>query len=117
MKVSEELFASEDLTQLSCINCGACCATYRVSFYWAEADANSIPDHYVQPLTAVHACMCGTNQTQPRCAALEGKIGDQVACSIYQHRPSPCHELQAGDEKCLRARAKHGLIKVRESTT
>jgi Fe-S-cluster containining protein len=92
-----------------CVACGACCAAFRVSFYWAEAEANGLPPHMVQALNAVIACMAGTNQATPRCAALEGEIGESVACGAYEQRPSPCREVEVGDEQCAKARARHGL--------
>jgi Fe-S-cluster containining protein len=90
-----------------CTTCGACCATYRVSFYWAEAEP--LPAALTRPLGRWYACMAGTEQPQPRCAALAGEIGGPVACTVYDQRPSPCRELQPGDDKCRRARARHGL--------
>lgn len=92
-----------------CMACGACCAAFRVSFYWAEAEATGLPPDMMQPLNAVMACMAGTNQASPRCAALEGKIGVRVACGTYEQRPSPCRGVDVGDEKCSKARARHGL--------
>ena len=53
--------------------------------------------------------MQGTWSNSPRCVALSGEIGQQVACTIYPLRSSTCHALQAGDAQCLRAREKHGL--------
>ncbi len=90
-----------------CLNCGACCAHFRVSFYWAEAEA--LDPALTEPLSPHLSCMRGTNQREPHCAALRGAIGGATACGIYEDRPSPCRELQAGDDKCLRARAHHGL--------
>lgn len=92
-----------------CLACGACCAAFRVSFYWAEAEAYGLPPDMVQPLNAVMACMAGTNRAIPRCAALQGEIGERVACRAYGQRPSPCREVEAGDDKCARARARHGM--------
>lgn len=82
---------------------------YRVSFYWAEMEARSIPDKLVEKLTPFRACMAGTNNPNPRCVALEGEIGKSVRCTAYEHRPSPCHELEIGDEKCNKAREKYNL--------
>lgn len=90
-----------------CLGCGACCATYRVSFYWAEG--RHLPEALVEQLNDVMACMAGTNQPAPRCAALEGAVGCGVRCRIYAQRPSPCDELQPGEDRCNRARARHGL--------
>jgi len=41
--------------------------------------------------------------------ALQGEIGVSTVCSVYADRPSPCREVQIGDEKCQRARSRHGL--------
>ncbi|OYU25884.1 MAG: zinc/iron-chelating domain-containing protein [Burkholderiales bacterium PBB2] len=90
-----------------CQACGACCASFRVSFYWAEAA--DLASRWVEPLTPHLSCMAGTNRKSPRCEALAGELGREVACGIYAQRPSPCREVQAGDDKCQRARAAHGL--------
>ena len=92
-----------------CVACGACCATYRVAFYWAEADALGLPDTHVERLDPWRACMAGSNARAPRCVALVGPVGVDARCSIYAQRPSPCRDLQRGDAQCLRARARHGL--------
>ena len=102
----------------ACLTCGACCAAYRVSFYWGEA--SGAPDGYVpSELTegGFHPhllCMQGTNQRQPRCVALQGEIGQQVSCSIYAQRPSPCREFEmsvnGSNPACDSARAKYGLL-------
>jgi Fe-S-cluster containining protein len=92
-----------------CLACGACCMSYRVSFYWAEAEARGLPAALTEQVTPFHACMAGTNARQPRCAALTGPAGGPVACSVYEQRPEPCREVQVGDAKCLGARARHGL--------
>jgi Fe-S-cluster containining protein len=40
-------------------------------------------------------CMKGTNQDHPRCIALQGETGQEVHCTIYENRPSPCREFGA----------------------
>jgi len=92
-----------------CLDCGACCATYRVSFHWAEPESRGLPDHLLEPLTPRFACMAGTNAADPRCVALDGQIGVAVRCTVYADRPSGCRELQPGEDKCLRARQRHAL--------
>ena len=82
-----------------CMSCGACCAYFRVSFYWAEADdaGGSVPAQLTEPVTPFLRCMRGTN------------------CRIYEQRPSPCREfMMSGEndeanEACDRARAYYGL--------
>lgn len=40
-----------------CMTCGACCAYFRVSFYWAEASdgGGTVPVHLTEPLTPLFA--------------------------------------------------------------
>jgi len=92
-----------------CLGCGACCAAYRVSFYWSEAKELGLENAFTEKLTSFRLCMAGTRSGPVRCRALRGDIGGEVFCMIYSRRPSPCREVQPGDEKCNRARARHGL--------
>jgi Fe-S-cluster containining protein len=95
-----------------CQSCGACCAYFRVSFYWAEADdapGGTVPVGLTESVDPYKRCMQGTYSKQPRCVALDGQIGQHVGCRIYAQRSSSCQELMPGDEKCLKARAHHGL--------
>lgn len=90
-----------------CTHCGACCAYFRVSFYWSEG--SHLPPHLLESVTPVYDCMAGTNQSKPRCTALAGTIGQQVSCTIYPERTSPCKEVMPADEKCQKARLAHQL--------
>lgn len=95
-----------------CLTCGACCATFRVSFYWAEADdtpGGTVPVNLTSSLPPNRRCMKGTDTYAPHCIALQGTVGECVRCTIYERRPSPCHEVQVADDQCQRARAAHGL--------
>ncbi|EPO5264480.1 YkgJ family cysteine cluster protein [Providencia rettgeri] len=105
-------------SETPCVSCGACCAYFRVSFYWAEAESGGgvVPQHLTEQITPFMSCMHGTNQKQnTRCTALEGTIGECVSCSIYAQRPTPCREFEQSwqdgvyNEACDRARAAHGL--------
>lgn len=101
-----------------CLDCGACCATFRVSFYWGECDeapGGVVPTGLTEQLTPHRACMRGTSASMPRCVALAGEVGVGVHCTIYENRPSPCREFDAYDAsgepepRCQSARAKWGL--------
>lgn len=111
-------------TPNACQQCGACCAYFRVSFHWSEADPASggmVPPEVVRRLDPHRVCMAGTDQRQPRCIALEGTVGAAVNCTIYPTRPSPCREFAvdwvdgllvfAPDDlaRCTQARAFYGL--------
>jgi Fe-S-cluster containining protein len=101
--------SGEAYQEQPCQRCGACCASFRVSFYWAEATGRGLPEAAVEQAAPHLACMAGTNQPRPHCHALEGKVGEWVSCRLYELRPSPCREVQPGDEKCRVARVRHGL--------
>ena len=92
-----------------CQACGACCASFRVSFYWADGEARGLPVELTEQLNPWFGCMAGTYRAAPRCIALAGTVGVDVGCQVYEHRPEPCREVQAGDSQCLKARARHGL--------
>jgi Fe-S-cluster containining protein len=95
-----------------CQRCGACCAFFRVSFYWAEASdapGGTVPVDLTEPVSPFLRCMRGTNARQPRCIGLQGEVGRQVTCQIYAQRASTCREVQPGDAQCLKARTSHCL--------
>ena len=92
-----------------CTACGACCAAFRVSFHWLEAQALGLDEAWVEPVTPHRVAMRGTRAKAPRCTALEGAVGAAVRCTVYRSRPSPCREVEPGSERCGTARARHGL--------
>lgn len=101
-----------------CLSCGACCAAYRVSMHWSEAEptlGGAVPVALTETLGAHQRCMRGTWSEHPHCVALEGTVGTSVRCTIYEARPTPCRELRmswedgAPNPQCDRARARHGL--------
>ena len=96
----------------SCLNCGACCASFRVDFAVEEsaAEGGPVPEGLAEAITPSLCRMRGTDYQPPRCAALAGRIGDQVSCGIYPWRPSPCHEFAEGSDACASARRRHGLV-------
>lgn len=84
-----------------CLHCGACCAFFRISFYWGETDPDqggTVPPELVDQLNDTYCCMKGTNQRARRCEALDGKIGEEVHCRIYEQRPTPCREFGIQEE-------------------
>ncbi|MCB8967258.1 MAG: YkgJ family cysteine cluster protein [Ardenticatenaceae bacterium] len=105
-----------------CQRCGACCATYRVSFYWAEAApelGGTVPAELTEQLNDVRTVMKGTQHYPVRCVALDGQVKGCVRCTIYENRPSPCRDLQVSwvdgtpSEQCDRARLAWGLPPLR----
>jgi Fe-S-cluster containining protein len=94
-----------------CLACGACCASFRVDFAVEELQERGgrVPDGLAVPVTALTSRMRGTDHSPPRCAALTGTVAQRAACGIYEWRPSPCREFEAGSDACNTARARHGM--------
>ncbi len=100
-----------------CLTCGACCAYFRVSFYWGECASagGPVPDELVVQVTPTRVAMLGTESKPARCVKLEGEVGKGVSCSMYEQRSSTCREFEASwvegqpNEACDRARAAHGM--------
>jgi len=102
-----------------CLNCGACCAFFRVSFYWQETEKgfseNPVPVEATIPVNNYFLCMRGTDRKPSRCGSLDGELGKEVSCSIYSNRPSSCRDFEASYEngtrnlRCDEARFSLGL--------
>src|SRR5690606_13604349 len=101
-----------------CLRCGACCATFRISFHWSEAQPHNPdgpPADMVEPLRWHEVAMRGTSCARPRCIALRGTIGVDGHCGIYPQRPSVCREVEPSWEfgrhspQCDKGRIAHGL--------
>jgi Fe-S-cluster containining protein len=91
----EDACSSTD-SQARCLACGACCASFRVSFYWSESDEatdGSVPAEMTCQVAPLLCAMKGTDQPRPRCIALQGTVGVRVRCAIYDRRPSVCCEV------------------------
>ena len=103
----------------ACLNCGACCAWFRASFYWTEDNdvtPNGVPIHLTEKLNDYRRVMIGANQRHPRCIALKGAISSEVSCVIYQKRASICRDFAGSwqygvrNERCDAARTAWGLL-------
>ncbi|KRW62216.1 YkgJ family cysteine cluster protein [Pseudomonas sp. TTU2014-080ASC] len=100
-----------------CLTCGACCAFFRVSFFWGECQSagGTVPDDKVVQISPHRVAMIGTDAKPSRCTALMGTVGDGVRCTLYEHRSSPCREFEASwvdgvhNPRCDDARRAHGL--------
>ena len=102
-----------------CLSCGACCAFYRVSLHWSEAEpalGGAVPPELTVPLRSHERAMRGTEGGGvPRCVALDADIGRNSRCSIHPLRPQACRDVRASLEsgepsrQCDNARIAHGL--------
>ncbi|HUN55613.1 MAG TPA: YkgJ family cysteine cluster protein [Smithella sp.] len=80
-----------------CLDCGACCVNFRVSFYWAEADdflEGGVPVGKTVKVDNFRRAMRWLGPQERRCVALRGEPGQKVQCMIYNQRPSVCRGFE-----------------------
>jgi hypothetical protein len=91
---------------VDCRACGACCreAYHSVTVSMRDPVVWQEPDLIVR-----HGARFEIRREGPRCAALRVDDGSRYGCTIYEHRPRPCREFEAGGRHCLDARRRVGL--------
>lgn len=106
--------------ELDCERCGACCRAeppFGGGVYVrldADDQTRLLPDEAARLVVAAPGGGCALRlaaapRGQQVCAALEGRLGERVACAVYPRRPGPCRHLEAGSDACRLARAEAGL--------
>jgi len=126
VRLRAHAFPMREKANHPCLRCGACCAVFRVSFYWREAEPSEkptcVPVELTEDFSPFRRVMKGTNlKHHSRCIALKGKVGSGAECSIYSSRPSTCREFAASFEqgehqpRCDQARAHHNLPPLRRA--
>jgi Fe-S-cluster containining protein len=104
-----------------CMSCGACCAFFRVSFYYENPQmdfhSKEVSEHpemnnylsatenfskWKVPIeltvtsdSKVYSMLGTEKKHRPKCTALIGRIGKLATCQIYANRPSPCRNFTA----------------------
>ncbi len=74
-----------------------------------------VPPDLTEKLDPHRLVMRGTQARQPRCVALQGTVGKDGNCGVYERRPSVCREVEPAWEfgrasaQCDKARVAHGL--------
>jgi Fe-S-cluster containining protein len=103
-----------------CQTCGACCCNSDENRAEKYIDYVEVPPGsrlgrepvLLRKLTVLnaqgerHMQLVGREQ---RCVALEGKLGENVSCSIYELRPPACRKVEPGSYECRRDRRERGI--------
>ncbi len=107
------------MTPLDCQTCGACCCNpeenQKEGFVdWVEVSPRDIllrRRRTAKRLVIYNAAGMPhlRMDNNGRCAALRGRLGEDVSCSVYEIRPAPCRRLQAGSDRCLQYRRERGI--------
>lgn len=100
-----------------CLHCGGCCQYFRVSFYQGEIKdlGGNVPSEMTKQITPFMVAMKGTEYGKGRCIALNGEVGKNISCAIYENRPSVCRSYHVWDkegnpnERCQKIRKELGL--------
>lgn len=97
-------------TAADCVSCGACCID---GGYVGVSPLDTTPHALTRATKGLGLSKetmsnlgrrCMKRHCGGRCVALEGVIGTNVSCSIYEQRPAVCRRFEAGSPGCLDAR-------------
>lgn len=110
-KVSKNIVTPPNTPIPECLPCGACCGAMMcvaVSPDDTQTPAENYWDITTNGAIVVDRYLRRNGETLA-CASLEGEIGEQVNCGIYEQRPKMCHVFEAGSDKCHAIRRAYGI--------
>lgn len=111
--VRNNIVTPSDAPIPDCLSCGACCVSH--------------PCVGVRPTDSVDPELCWDITSNGEsgefvvdryvrrdietlgCVALDGVLGERVACSVYESRPVTCRSLEAGSDRCHAIRRAFGI--------
>ncbi|HSK70285.1 MAG TPA: YkgJ family cysteine cluster protein [Pyrinomonadaceae bacterium] len=108
--VAQNVITPSDAPIPDCMTCGACCASSPCigvsplekvpmeDFWEITAEGGIVVDRFLKRSDETFSC-----------AALDGTIGEQVSCRIYEQRPRACRLFEAGSDKCHAVRRAYGI--------
>lgn len=95
-----------------CERCGACCRAqppFGGGVYVRLDDADLARPRPAAPGGGRALRLVTDARGHQVCGALEGQLGERVACGVYARRPGACRRLEAGSAECLLAREEAGI--------
>jgi len=110
---------AKDAIVYDCTTCGACCCNTDENREIGYVDYVEIDldDRILKKPDLVRRLVVLDDDLVPhmrlsqyqRCAALSGRVGVKVGCTIYKDRPSICREFTAGSKMCKQVRKERGI--------
>lgn len=97
-------------TAADCGSCGACCVE---AGYVGVSPTDTTPRALTRTTKGLNLSKetmtalgrrCMKRHIGGPCVALEGVVGSNVSCAIYEQRPAVCRQFEAGTPGCLDAR-------------
>lgn len=106
--------------EYDCVACGACCCNpeeNRELEYIDYVEIDPRRDKIMRNPELVRRLVVLDDDLVPhmrldhhhRCAALSGRIGVKVGCTIYHDRPASCRSFKAGSARCKQYRRERGV--------
>jgi uncharacterized protein len=113
-RAANNIITPQEAPVPDCRTCGACCAALPCVGVRPdeEISAEDCWDVTAQSQNGAHVTVdryMRRNAETFACTALEGKLGEDVTCRIYERRPRMCHHFEAGSDKCHALRRAYGL--------
>lgn len=106
-----------------CQNCGACCSYYayhteglgmpvdgelegdlRYTFKFPQSWRTKLENGEIKEWKYDYFLKSKEEDGWKKCIALEGNVGQNVTCTVYQKRPSACNGFDPGSEMCIYVR-------------
>lgn len=113
VKVENNIITPKDAPIPDCLDCGACCGS--LLCVGVRPVENVLPEDYWDITAQGKSVEIVVNRYLRRnsetfaCIALDGEIGVQVGCRIYEDRPKMCHIFEAGSDRCRTIRRAYGI--------
>ncbi|MCW5961714.1 MAG: YkgJ family cysteine cluster protein [Pyrinomonadaceae bacterium] len=111
--VKDNVITPPDAPVPDCMSCGACCAAF---VYVSTAPGNDLADADCWKIvkngrkrTITVDRLIRRRRSDKSCVALEGRLGEQVSCRIYNERPQMCRKFEAGSDRCHAVRRAYGF--------
>lgn len=111
--VENNVITPKDKAIPDCMTCGACCASFvcvdvapenpiSKEDCWEITDKGKSDEYIVDKYIK-------RKEEDFSCTALEGTIGENVSCRVYEDRPRMCRQFEAGSDRCHAVRRAYGL--------
>lgn len=111
--LSERVVTPADRPPPECTACGVCCA-FALMVPVTMADSERLSDIVEITFDSEHPDIAvdrvlSRSRENGHCINLQGNLGEEIGCRIYEDRPSVCREFEAGSDRCHEYRRIYGI--------
>lgn len=111
-RLSDRVTVPTDSPVPECTTCGVCCVFALIVPVSHDESANIDPcvdillDDIEEEIVIDRVL---PRRSDGRCIHLAGELGRSIGCSIYEGRPQPCRDFDAGSDRCHEYRRMYGI--------